>query len=762
MAGNNRQLGNYQVLQQLGHGGFADVYLGRHIHLDTPAAIKILHVQLVHEGVEIFRQEARTVAHLEHPHIVRILDFGVHQGMAFLVMSYAPNGTLRQRHPRGKRVPLPVVITYVQQIASALQYAHNLHIIHRDIKPENLLIGSKQEVLLSDFGIARSTPDSQSWLTQEMAGTIAYMAPEQIQGHPRPSSDQYSLAILIYEWLSGHRPFEGGLVEVALKHSTGAVPSLHEQLPDIPLGVEEVILTALKKDPHQRFVSVQAFASALEQAYQKEGFQLRNPSFSAPVWPFTAPQPSSLGTDVAVAADQVHHVSQTEKGIPVVRSPSAVASAQSPAMQVTPPVTAAHRRSPFADRFLRSRLSRRALMMGLPVLAAVASISALWLASRKSDASPPPSSTTTLPRATDPSITSSGAMFGCDLQHTCFIESEQGLSPLNVGRLASYWNAPTGGAINSSPTVTNGSVYVGSNDGKLYAFDAHTGAQLWQLSTGGQIDSSPAVAQNTVYIGSQDSNVYAIDRMDGRQKWSSLTEGVVHSSPAVANGVVYIGSDHYKLYAIDAVSGKSVWNDPPSADTRYPIWSSPALSKKGVVYFGSLNAQLYALEAATGVGIWSVPTENAIYASPTVTDNEVYIGSTDGNFYAFNAVTGKLLWSFQAKDAINTSAAFAYDMVYFGSDDGFFYALKAATGDLVWQVNIKKPIRSSPVVANNVVYFGADDGNLYAFHARTGGNAPLWSNLIGKQIRSSPMISNGVVYIGSDNGKLYAFHLAGE
>ena len=154
MAGNIRQLGNYRVLQQLGHGGFADVYLGRHIHLDTPAAIKILHNRLVRESVEIFRQEARTVAHLEHPHIVRILDFGVQEGTAFLVMSYAPNGTLRQRHPRGGRVPLPLVITYVRQIASALQYAHDLHIIHRDIKPENLLIGSKQEILLSDFGIA--------------------------------------------------------------------------------------------------------------------------------------------------------------------------------------------------------------------------------------------------------------------------------------------------------------------------------------------------------------------------------------------------------------------------------------------------------------------------------------------------------------------------------------------------------------------------------------------------------------------------------
>jgi outer membrane protein assembly factor BamB len=665
-------------------------------------------------------------------------------------------------------VPLPLVITYVRQIASALQYAHDLHIIHRDIKPENLLIGSKQEILLSDFGIARSTPDSQSWLTQEMAGTVAYMAPEQIEGHPRPGSDQYSLAVLVYEWLSGQCPFEGSFVEVAFKHSTVPVPSLHERLPDLPLEVEEVILTALEKDPHQRFVSVQAFAIALEQACQEMGFQLNDPSFSAPVWPFTPPQSSSLGSEVAIAADQVDHVSpQTERGMPIVLSSPSLVNAPSLSGQAALPETVAPRLSPSAFRFPPFHLSRRVLVVGLTGLTVAASASAIWLVSGKPGTSGttssttttlPPTSTLTHSPATDPSITSSETMFGCDLQHTRFIDSEQKLSPLSVGKLASYWSASTGGAINSSPTVADGSVYVGSNDGKLYAFNSLTGAQLWQFSTGGRIDSSPAVTQNAVYIGSQDSNVYAIDRTHGQQIWTPfLTGDVIHSSPAVANGIVYIGSNDYKLYAIDAVSGKPLWNTPP--DTRYFIQSSPALAK-GVVYFGSPNTQLYAFNATTGMGIWSMSTENAIYASPTVAGDVVYIGSTDGKLYAFHAVTGKMLWSFTTKDAISVSAAFAYNMVYVGSDDGVFYALKATTGDLVWQVTIGKPIRSAPIVANNVVYFGADDGNLYAFHALTGGS-PLWSNLIGKQIRSSPMISNGVVYIGSDDGRLYAFYLAG-
>src|SRR5207253_11229950 len=153
--------------------------------------------------------EARTIAHLEHPHIVRILDFGIEGKTPFLVMSYAPNGTLRQRHPKGAVLPMMTIVSYVKQIADALQYAHDEKLIHRDIKPENMLIGRRNEVLLSDFGIALLAQSSRLQSTQEVVGTAFYMSPEQLQGKPRFASDQYSLGIVAYEWLCGTRPFQG-------------------------------------------------------------------------------------------------------------------------------------------------------------------------------------------------------------------------------------------------------------------------------------------------------------------------------------------------------------------------------------------------------------------------------------------------------------------------------------------------------------------------------------------------------------------------
>ena len=142
-----QQLGNYRLIQLLGQGNFSEVYLGEHIHLNTQAAIKVLHGQLANHDMADFLNEARAIAHLRHPHIVQVLDFGIEGTTPFLVMDYAPNGNLRQHYPKGTLIPLDVVLVYVMQIAGALQYAHREKLIHRDIKPENMLLGRNNEVI---------------------------------------------------------------------------------------------------------------------------------------------------------------------------------------------------------------------------------------------------------------------------------------------------------------------------------------------------------------------------------------------------------------------------------------------------------------------------------------------------------------------------------------------------------------------------------------------------------------------------------------
>ncbi len=265
-----QQLGNYRLIRLIGRGSWASVYLGEHLHLGAQAAIKVLHTHLTSEGSEQLRSEARTMARLIYPHIVRVLDFEIEDGLPFLVMEYAPNGSLRKLHPKGTRVPLDLVVSYVKQVAEALHSIHIQKLIHRDVKPENMLLSLQNEVLLTEFDIATIVQSSHSQQTQEAVGSVTYMAPEQLKGKPRPASDQYALGVVVYEWLSGDPPFTGSIPEIANQHLTAPPPSLRAKVPAVSPAVEYVVLKALAKDPQQRFAHVQDFALALEEAFHAE------------------------------------------------------------------------------------------------------------------------------------------------------------------------------------------------------------------------------------------------------------------------------------------------------------------------------------------------------------------------------------------------------------------------------------------------------------------------------------------------------------
>jgi tRNA A-37 threonylcarbamoyl transferase component Bud32 len=293
-----QRFGNYQLIDLLGKGGFAQVYLGEQVFLKTRAAIKVLDAPLEDAKVEQFRFEAGTIAHLDHPHIVRLLDFGVENTIPYLVMDYAPNGTLRQRHPQGMPVPGATVVRYVQQVAAALDYAHQQKIIHRDVKPENLLLNRKNEVLLSDFGIAVVAHRTSSMTTQNPLGTISYAAPEQLRGKSLPASDQYSLAVLVYEWLTGSLPFQGAPMEVAMQHLVLPPPPMREPGSSISADVERVVFRALEKHWQMRFANVREFAIALQEAHSPRPPFVRAPGVLPNFAPSVQANPLDLATTV--------------------------------------------------------------------------------------------------------------------------------------------------------------------------------------------------------------------------------------------------------------------------------------------------------------------------------------------------------------------------------------------------------------------------------------------------------------------------------
>jgi serine/threonine protein kinase len=275
-----KHLSNYRLIKQLGQGGFATVYLGRHRYLGTLAAIKVLDTQLTPYELGGFLREARITAQLKHRHIIRVLDFGKQDGIPFLVIEYAPYHTLRNLHPPGCRLTPGTVVSYARQVASALHYMHERGIIHQDVKPQNMLLGEEHQVLLSDFGISIVAHKTHAIDKREIVGSLPYMAPEQLRGEPCVASDQYALGVVVYEWLTGRLPFEGSRRDVMHGHLYERPPSLRSIVPTLSLAVERVVLKALAKAPEERFGSVREFAEALERAYRQPSTASRRPRSS--------------------------------------------------------------------------------------------------------------------------------------------------------------------------------------------------------------------------------------------------------------------------------------------------------------------------------------------------------------------------------------------------------------------------------------------------------------------------------------------------
>jgi serine/threonine protein kinase len=274
-------LGNYRILAPLGQGGMARVYRARQENLDREVAIKVLPPWYAADRsfVERFNLEARLVARLSHPNIVTVHDASEYNGLLYIVMQLVDGGTLKQRldqlRAQGKTMDLAEAAHIFRQLADALSYAHDQGIIHRDVKPVNVLMDRSGRPILSDFGIAKVLASSHEQLTRPGAGvgTPEYMSPEQCMGGQIDGrADIYALGVMLYEALTGRTPFIGDNYP-ALAHShlyePPSPPSRFN--PTLPPPVERVILTALMKDPAQRYQRASELADALDLALHATG-----------------------------------------------------------------------------------------------------------------------------------------------------------------------------------------------------------------------------------------------------------------------------------------------------------------------------------------------------------------------------------------------------------------------------------------------------------------------------------------------------------
>lgn len=309
--------GQYRIVSSLEQGRFSRAYLGEHLSSSKQFVIDILPMPLAREQIDIFLRQARELTRLTHQHILRLIDVGAEDFVPFLVFDYVSHVPLRQLYQQEKKQSLGKLLPYLKQAVAALQHVHDTGCLHKNLRPENILLGWNSGTLLCDFAIdvlAQNEQYQNYQRTKNIVDAMAYVAPEQIQRQASSASDQYALGIMVYEWLSGTTPFQGSYFELAKHHLHTDPPRLREKVPDVSLEVDEVIMTALAKDPQRRFGSVAVFMKALEQAF--------NPgSVAIPATPIASPLPSE--------ARQMQHdpVSPLPSSVPAPLSTSATMAA---------------------------------------------------------------------------------------------------------------------------------------------------------------------------------------------------------------------------------------------------------------------------------------------------------------------------------------------------------------------------------------------------------------------------------------------------
>jgi formylglycine-generating enzyme required for sulfatase activity/uncharacterized caspase-like protein len=267
-------VGRYRIIEQVGHGGMADVYKAYQPSLDRYVAIKVIHASLADDAdfLNRFEREAKVVATLRHPNIVQVYDFDAEDGLYYMVMEYIDGGTLKTLLDRQQASGQPFSVEDAGRITlavgSALKYAHSRSMVHRDVKPGNVMITGDGHIILTDFGIAKIVSATKLTASGSMVGTPAYMSPEQGRGEPGDErSDIYSLGVMFYQMVTGRLPYEADTpVALVLKHINEPLPLPAALRPDLPPAVEGVIVKALAKRPEDRYQNVGALTAELKQA----------------------------------------------------------------------------------------------------------------------------------------------------------------------------------------------------------------------------------------------------------------------------------------------------------------------------------------------------------------------------------------------------------------------------------------------------------------------------------------------------------------
>jgi len=595
----------YIIQDVIGVGGMGSVYRARDLHF--PNVVKLVAVKeminrvpdaLVRKTiVQNFEREANMLATLNHPAIPRIHDYFTQNDRSYLVLEFIHGKDLETVISEANGfLPEDQVIRWAIELCDVLAYLHGHKpdpIIFRDMKPSNVMINHNGDVVLVDFGIAKTFQSGQKGT---MIGTEGYSPPEQYRGEATPLADIYSMGATLHHAVTNRDP----RLEPPFSFGERPVRRINS---NISVEFEAVVDKALQYDPADRFPSASAMKGALMKVARKTG-ALSSITSGLPVSPGEIKPLWTFKCEDEIRGTPLLH--QGSLFIGCYDNNLYALNAADGQFQWKYPTDGGIVSRPlvYDDNVFFCSEDQRLHV----VSARTGKVVWTYFSEGKIYSSP---------RFSDGHI-----FFGSD---------DQDLHAVNVNSGRAVWKFSTDAPIHSTPLVANEMIYFGTEGGAMYAIDFR-GEMKWRFQAKRSITSSPIHKGQAVYSASLDGTLFALDAKNGWAIWKfRLGKGSV-SSPAIAEDLIFIGASDGIIYCVDLRTAREVWR----FRTDNQVSSSPVVYKDSI-YCGSVDGSMYCLEYRTGRLRWRFGSQAAITGSPIVFDDIVYFGSTDHNVYALSA-----------------------------------------------------------------------------------------------------------------------------
>lgn len=783
-AGDKLEYGHYTVLRELGAGGMGVVYHCRDEFLQRDIAIKMLLPELMADDdtVEVFRQEARLAAQLEHPNVVTIHNIGLEnrEGKVhhYIAMEFLPGGSLKQRITANESSHLEQCLEWMKQMTVGLNYAHKRGVVHQDIKPDNIFITQDGNLKIGDFGLALIATGVAIERAVQGKGTPAYMSPELCRGDPQDHrSDIYSLGAVFYELLTNEKPYKAsGMIEMAMKHATAPIPSAKKIRTEVPEVLNKAIQKMMAKAPDDRYQSLSDVLAILEKLLlemQVARLGVGTPKMSepepAPVASEKVPPPSAIPNQGSYADDFANFVADKAPGkapaLPKYGSSSG--SMQKPALESPAPI-AVPKTEPLVPKAAASSSTPAAdplddLLDSLLMEASPPPPSSTMQATKAASAAAEP----VAPEAATPPLATPGAMsisrrgenfeddvtgdidaiFQSVVRAEAAAMAQAAHAEAEAKVVGKVVTGPSGVTDESgaAPRQKSSSASVGQKDLNL----------AWTFKTQGPIGwaSMPVLSKDRklVYIGSTDGCLYALDIEKGNVQWRYDTGAAVIASPVNADNRILIASTNGSLHALTP-NGSKIWEYTSAS----PLVATPLVHNDSSL-LSSMDGTVKFINHNDGSVKWTYRTDGPVVSSPAILENLVFVGSRDKNLHAISLDRGYRQWLFPTDGPIVSSPLVSTDSVYIGSTDGTMYAVEAETGKIVWKYRTDKAIVAKGTLEFTSVTLCTEDKWLHCIEKYKGGL--MWKARLHSPVLGSLTSALGNLYVANREGWLQCFNL---